>query len=174
MNSFANWIAAVGTVFTAALALWLAVRDRRVTIDARLTVGLVPGADRSVLDQRVFVLSFTNSGVRPVTVTNHSWSVPFVKGVIFMFPNLDPKVGSLCTKLPVELTDGKSGHSFYPIDHFASLEKPETVLFHPNALVAWLRIRFFRVFIQTSVGKSVHVKVDAKVRQDLWRQYRDA
>lgn len=173
VNSFSNWLSAIGTVATAALALWLSVRDRRVNVRAKLSMGLVPGSDSRVLDQRVFALEFTNDGPRTVTVTNHAWLLPFLKGAIFMFPNLDTPVAHLCSKLPIELTDGKSGHTFYLVDHFAKLDEPEKVFFAKSRWRAWLRIWFFRLYLQTSIGKSVRVREDRHVRQALWRQYRD-
>ena len=174
VNSFSNWLSAVGTIATAALALWLSVRDRRINVRSRLTVSLVPGRDPRVLDQRVFSLDFTNEGPRTVTVTNHAWRLPFVKGMLFMFPNMDTAVAHLCSKLPLELTDGKTGHTFYPIDHFVKLEEPEKVFFPASRWRAWLRIWFFRLYVHTSVGKSVRVQVQRNVRRVLWQQYSDA
>jgi hypothetical protein len=174
VNSFSNWLSAVGTIATAALALWLSVRDRRVNVKAKFSVGLVPSNDPRVLNQRVFILEFTNNGPRTATVTNHAWRLPFVKGVVFMFPNMDTPVAHLCSKLPLELTDGKAGHSFYLIDHFARLDNAEEFFFPKNRWLAWLRIWFFRLYIQTSVGKSIRVHVRRQVRRVLWRQYSDA
>jgi hypothetical protein len=173
VNSFSNWLSAVGTVATAALALWLSVRDRRVNLMAKFSLGLVPGTDPLALDQRVFMLDFTNEGPRPVTVINHAWRLPLVRGVIFMFPSMDTAVAHLCTKLPVELTDGKAGHTFYPEDFFMKLDEPEKVFFPRSRWRAWLRIWFFRLYIHTSVGKNVQVRVHRQVRRRLWRQFRD-
>ena len=130
VNSFSNWLSAVGTVLTAALALWLSVRDRRVNLAADISLGLVPGPNPKILDQRVFVLEYTNNGPRTVIVTNHSWRLPFVRGAVLLFPNMDSSVAHLCSTLPQELTDGKSGHSFYLEDHFAKLKPPESMFFH--------------------------------------------
>ena len=174
VNSFSNWLSAVGTVLTAALALWLSVRDRRINLAANLSLGLVPGHDPRSLNQRVFVLEYTNNGPRTVIVTNHSWRLPFVRGATILFPNMDTSVAHLCSRLPQELTDGKSGYSFYLDDHFAKVEPPESMFFHPKLWIAWLRIWFFRLYISTSVGKRVRVKVHRQVRRSLWRQYRDA
>ena len=173
VNSFSNWLSAVGTVATAALALWLSVRDRRVNLKADLSLGLVPGSDPRILNRRVFVLEFTNEGPRTVTVTNHAWRIPFVKGVLFMFPNMDTSVADLCSPLPLELTDGKSGRAFYLDDHFAKLDKPDIALFHRHRGVAWFRIWFFRLYVHTSVGTRVRVRVHRHVRRSLWQQYRD-
>lgn len=174
VNSFSNWLSAIGTVATAALALWLSVRDRRVNVRAEFSVGQVPGENPRVLNQRVFILQFTNDGPRNFTVTNHSWRLPLLKRVIYMFPNMETPVAHLCSKLPLELTDGKTGYSFYLIDHFAKLDNAEEVFFPKSRWRAWLRIWFFRLYIHTSVGKSIRVHVSRHVRRSLWRQYSDA
>ena len=174
VNSFSNWLSAIGTVATAALALWLSVRDRRVNLKAEFSLGLTPSKDPRILDRRVFILEFTNQGPRTITITNHAWRLPFVKGVLFMFPNMDTSLAHLGSPLPLELTDGKSGHTFYSDDHFAKLEEPEKALFHPHRGVAWLRIWFFRLYVHTSVGKRVRVRVRRQVRRSLWRQYSEA
>ena len=171
INSFSNWISAVGTVAATFLALWLSVRDRRINLITQLSIGLVPSSNPAILDQQVLALEFTNGGPRTITVTSHAWRLPFIKTVVFMFPHLDTTLSHLSSKLPLELNDGKSGHIFYAIDHFAKLDDPGAVLFHNNRFVAWLRINFFRLYINTSVGKKVKVRVRRDVRRALWRQY---
>ena len=174
VNSFANWLSAVGTLFISGLALWLSIRDRLINMQAELNTGLIPGANPTILNQQVYILSFTNIGARPVTVRDHCWSLPFVKGIIFFMPYMDPQLGMLCTKLPIELTDGKEGHAFYAADFYSKLDKPEEFLFHRNRLVAWIRIHFFRVLITTTAGKRINVAVKPAVRKKLWRTYKAA
>lgn len=171
VNSFANWLSAIGTICITGLALWLSVRDRRVNLRATLTLGLLPSSNPNLLDRPVFVLSFTNVGPRPVTVTNHCWDLPFVMGIIFLQPYMEVELGRLCSKLPIELTDGKEGHAFYPNDFFQKLEDPQKFLFHTNRFVAWLRINFFQIRITTTAGTRPRVKIAHGVRQRLWHQY---
>ena len=113
INSFANWLSAMGTVLITGVGLWLSVKDKMLRVKAQLDVGLVPSSNPLVLDTRVYALSFTNVGPRPVTVTNHCWFLPFSRGVVFLMPQMDPQLGRLCSKLPLELTDGKEGLAFY-------------------------------------------------------------
>jgi hypothetical protein len=174
INSFANWLAALGTILITGLALWLPVKDRMVNVKAELSLGLVPGENPNVLDKQVYALSFTNVGPRPVTVTNHCWFLPLTKGVVFLMPQMDPQLGRLCSTLPIELTDGKEGHAFYAHDFFSKLDEPEKFLFHKNRFVAWLRIRFFRIRIATTIGKRLKVRINRTVRRRLWQTYRNA
>ena len=172
INSFGNWLSAIGTILISGLALWLSIKDRLIRVSAELNVGIVPGDNPLVLDTRVYILSFTNIGPRPVTITNHCWILPFPKSFVFLMPQIDSALGKLCSKLPLELTDGKEGHAFYSYDFFSKLNQPEKVFFHKNCLIAWIRIYFFKLRITTSVGKRLNVKIKRAVRRRLWQTYK--
>ena len=171
VNSFSSWIAAFGTIVISALALWLSVKDRMISLSARFDTVITAGQIANVLDRHGFMLSYTNVGRRPVTVVGHAWSVPFRKSKLILMPQMDPEIAHLCTNLPTELSDGKTGHIFYKLNFFSELEQPELVLFHSNRLVAFLRIKFFKIRIATSVGKDIRVRVTRNARRRLWILY---
>ena len=171
INSFAPWLSALGTILTSSLALWLSVKDRRVNISAVLNVGLIPSKVETLLDRQVFILTYTNIGYRKVTVTNHCWTFPLIKGIIFFNPNMDREIGSLCPQSSQELEDGQQAHVFYRYQFFLELDKPEDMLFPESKILAWLRINYFKVYIRTTVGRSVRVKIKPAVRRELWNQY---
>ena len=56
VNSFAAWLAAIGTILITGLALWLSVRDRRINLRSAMTLGLLPSSNLDVLDRGVFAL----------------------------------------------------------------------------------------------------------------------
>ncbi|MCC6208760.1 MAG: hypothetical protein IT488_11480 [Gammaproteobacteria bacterium] len=141
-------------------------------MSAEFNIGLVAGDNPSIIDRECYVLSFTNIGPRPITVTNHCWFLPFFKGNIFLMPQMDTQLGHLCSKLPLELSDGKEGRAFYGRDFFSQLDEPEKVLFHKNRLIAWLRIRLFRIYVTTTIGKRVKVAIKLAARKKLWRTYK--
>ena len=171
VNSFSSWLSAVGTIVISGLALWLAVRDRLINLKVSLSTGLIPGDDPSVLDQRVFILEYVNTGPRPVTITNHYWKLPFTRTRTVVFPQLQPKTGIYCARMPLELSDGKSANTFYPIHFFRhAIDDPETIFFPKQRWRAWVRIHFFSVLVPTSTGKVVRAKIRKGVRQTLWRQ----
>jgi hypothetical protein len=143
-----------------------------VNMRAEFNIGLVPGDSPSIIDREVYVLSFTNIGPRSITVTNHCWSLPFFKGIIFLMPSMDRQLGHLCSKLPLELSDGKEGYAIYGKDFFLQLNEPEKVLFHKNRLIAWLRIRLFRIYVTTTIGKRVKVAIKLAARKKLWGTYK--
>lgn len=171
INSFANWLAALGTIAAVIVALWLSVRDRTINLRASFDIGVTSFDNPTKLDQQVFILSFTNFGPRTVHVENFSLTLPFKKGVVLLFPQMDLRVSHLCTKLPAELLDGKSGNIFFPVNFFNVLEKPELVLFPKNKIIAWLRINYFKIQLATSVGKSIKVKINKRAREKLWDLY---
>ncbi|HHX8330657.1 TPA: hypothetical protein ACVOYW_004448 [Vibrio alginolyticus] len=63
-NSFASWLSAIGTLLVSGIALWLSVRDRFIRMSNRFSLGVL--ANGGELNMKVFVLEFTNIGVRPV------------------------------------------------------------------------------------------------------------
>ena len=142
--------------------------NMRATFDTVVTNGTSP----NVLDRHGFMLSFTNIGPRPITVTGHTWSLPFKKHQLFFMPQMEPGTAHLNSRLPVEITDGKEGHLFYKEAFFSELEQPEMALFHSNKTVAFARIWLFRIRIGTSVGKRVRVKVSRTARRRLWALYK--
>lgn len=176
INSFAPWLSAVGTVLISGIALWLSVRDRKVQLRATLSSGVIPQENPLVLNFCVYTLSCVNVGPRQVSVTNYHWryrKYPFTGKLNFWtFPYLDRRVSHMCSKLPKQLSDGEQVLIFHPSDFFAELERREEFLFADNALTAFYRIMTFNLYVDTSIGKPVKVKVSRKWRRSLWREYK--
>lgn len=174
INSFANWISAIGTVAISGIALWLSVRDRFVRMSNRFSWGVI--ANPLGGNMNVFILSFTNIGSRPVTVTNYKWRIPFSgkhTAYIVTMPQLDRRVAPYCTKMPAELSDGNSGNVFHTDDFFVNMDNPDNFLYPKEKWLAFVRIHFFKVFISTSLGKEIPVSIDRNVRKMLWNEYRE-
>jgi len=118
----------------------------QATFDTIVTVGDKP----MVLDRHGFMLYYTNIGPRPITVTGHSWRLPFQRRQLVFTPQYEPGTAHLHSKLPVEITDGKSGHVFYKQNFFSELEQPEMALldrpeFHRHSVAA-LRVALFELY----------------------------
>ncbi|MCZ4332279.1 hypothetical protein O4H51_05315 [Aeromonas hydrophila] len=125
-------------------------------------------------NMKVFILSFTNIGARPVTVTNYKWRIPFsgkITAYIITMPQLDRRVAPYCTKMPVELSDGNGGSIYHTDDFFIKMDDPDNFLYPKNKLLAFIRIKFFKIYISTSLGKDIPVSVDRGVRKMLWDEY---
>mgnify|MGYP006278641043 CR=1 FL=1 len=174
VNSFANWISAIGTVLISGIALWLTVKDRFLRMSNRFSWGIIANPNRA--NMKVFILSFTNIGVRPITVTNYKWRIPFSgksTTCLITMPQLDRRVSQFCTKMPVELSDGNSGSIYHTDDFFINMDNQDNFLYPENKLLAFIRIKFFKMYISTSIGKDIPVKVDRNVRKMLWNEYID-
>lgn len=176
INSFAPWLSAIGTVVISGVALWLSVRDRKVQLRATLSSGVIPLDNPRILNFMVYTLSCVNVGPRQVSVTNYHWryrKYPFTEKLNFWtFPYLDSRVSHMCSKLPKQLSDGEQVLIFHPSDFFAKLEKRGEFLFADDALAALYRIMTFTVYVDTSVGKPIKVKVGWKWRRNLWWEYK--
>ena len=176
INGFASWVSAFGTILISGLALWLAWKDRLVRISATFDYGVIPGDSPTVLNREVYVLAFTNIGYRTVTVTNYEWRIPnwpviWRKVRVITFPQLEPELGNVCSKFPVELTDGKEGHIFHKRSFFEDLEDRENLLFSSSYRIALLRIFSFKMIISTTTGKRANVNIPFRVRRNIWNRY---
>jgi hypothetical protein len=173
INSFALWISALGTVSVSAIALWLTIRDGFLRMSSRFSLGIIASASPAHENIKVYILEFTNVGIRPITVTNYRWKIPFLKKAAFVvtFPQMDARVSAVCTKFPAELKDGQGGNIFHTEDFFSAMDEPENFLYPKNKIKAFVRIWFFKMYISTSTGKQILVKVDKNVRKKLWKEY---
>lgn len=175
INSFAPWLSGIGTITISSIALWLSLRNKSIQVDASFSGGLIPSSNPNTLDQYVYVLSFVNTGPRPVTITNYKWIFrghPFgKKNFFFTFPYLDPQFARLSSSFPVELTDGKQGNVFHPKSFFEELENHEKFLYPKSRVLAFYRVFTFRIFLVTSVGKLVRVKLVKGLRREIWKKY---
>jgi hypothetical protein len=177
VNSFAAWLAAIGTILISGLALWLSWRDQLIRVKASFDYGLVPGDDPQVLNREVYILEFANIGRRSVTVTNYEWRIrrwpliwKYKRWVTF--PQLESGLGSLCSRFPVELQDGKAGHIFHKASFFNELDDKESHLFASSSLFAFVRIFDFKIVLRTTTGKDINVDIPFRVRKNIWHRYR--
>ena len=124
----------------------------------------------NVLNNEVYILSFTNIGHRMVTVTNYEWRIrkwPIIwkSNRLITFPYMDESLGHLCSKFPVELSDGKEGHIFHKGTFFEDLEIKENHLFSSSKFIAFMRIFDFKLFLRTTTGKIIDVYIPFRVRK---------
>lgn len=176
ISSFAPWLSAFGTIFISGVALWLSVRDKFIRLKANYSGSLIPSYDPQKLDTYAYVLDFVNVGARDVQVTNFEWHwkhAPFLKKQrIFMQPYLDERVAHLCSKFPMRLTDGESARLFFASDFIEKLDSPASFLFPANSIKAFFRIFTSEIFLCTSVGRKIKVRMRPGMRREIWRRYK--
>ena len=173
VNSFAPWLSAIGTILISGLALWLSVRDRFIRLSADFSGAVIAN---KIENNRVYSLHFVNIGPRDVRVVNFEWhwgGVLFLKPKIaFIQPYLNETVASLSSKLPVKLSDGESATLFFRLDFIEQLDDPQSFLFPKRNMKAIFRIFTSEIYLCTSVGKKIRVKIKPGIRLELWRRYR--
>src|SRR5690348_7809500 len=111
INSFANWLSAIGTLAAVIVSLWLAQRSApkaKLSVGIRAIVG--PGSREPFPEYIVFRL--TNHGERPLVVTQIGWRWGWLFWKQHAAQLYEPKLGS---KLPVELAHGQEASWFIPM-----------------------------------------------------------
>lgn len=156
VNSFANWISAIGTLAAVVLSLWLATRSWRPR--ARVRVG-----HRVVIDSgdigpwpEVIVFSVVNTGEKPLRITGIGWSIGFFRWKRQAIQMHDRVQSS---PIPVELTHGQEATWLFPLlpgEEGWMQSFPQKMLL-PHWRLGCLTLR--GVF-STSIGKTFVAKVE--------------
>jgi hypothetical protein len=169
VNALGAWAAAIGTVFTGFVALWLASRDRRIDLQLAATIG--SDELRWMTGEPDLLFSVRNAGHRNVTIT----AIGFTIGI---FPWMPPWCGllhrggfpilpdQLRPKVRTALADGET------MDH-AVQYRPwvfnlADALPCPYFLSQWT-IRFWAL---TSVDMVVSKRVSPRLRRRIVRAAR--
>ena len=149
INTFAPWLAALGTLAAVATSLYLARRADRVTLEVRVGVRLlmVKGGGSGHGTELIWV-NVTNLGRRAATLTNLCWRpVPWRKaGFGWHAPE-----NAYSSQFPITLTDGQSAYYAMPTSEFLNLknvsEFAHKIFSGPDG---WLRLRLLRFQVFTS------------------------
>jgi hypothetical protein len=160
INSFAPWLAAIGTIAAVVTSLHLARRADR--LDLELSVGIwaiaVQGGGPEHGTEQ-FRVSVTNLGRRPATLTQLYWrTVPWRKaGCVWIAP-----VNSYSSEFPKTLSDGEAANYLIPIDHFLkSFGGYSQENF--SGVLGWVRLRFLRFYVSTSTGATFSCKPESPI-----------
>ncbi|MGH8655769.1 MAG: hypothetical protein ACREYE_27930 [Gammaproteobacteria bacterium] len=166
LNTFADWVAAIGSISAVVVALYLARRDDQ----ARLDIGaglrmLVLGAGLTDEPEEVVTIRITNIGRRDVQVIGLGWRIGiFKRRYLEQATSFNP----LDTPLPVRLRDGDEVFYRIPltptslwIDKFVSTCVGEL----PVRRVR--RLNTLRVRVYTSVGRVFEKHVEPGLQQRL-------
>lgn len=111
------WIASIGTVAAVVVALWLAQRDRRPSLELRITHVLMISGYGGPTPEFISV-RITNKGIRPATIEGIGWR----SGWFVRLPFLKRKEAIQRTDLyaanpsmPIELADGDVANFLIPV-----------------------------------------------------------
>lgn len=156
-NVIGTWLAAIGTIATAAIAVWLASRDRRVSLQLIATLGnRAPNHSEGQV-----LLKVSNLGARRVVVTAMGFSVGIFPRWSPIFPRmylpLYPNANQPGMEWP--LIDGESidiAESFFPTVHNAA-----GCLMLPR----WFHAATLRFCVHTSVDVTRSARVKPRLRR---------
>jgi hypothetical protein len=163
-NSFANWIAAIGTVAAVWVSLHLANRVSR--FKAKFSVGHRLVIQPGVPDTPEYVVfRIVNTGERSLRITQIGWKVGLFRKRYAM--QLYDEIQS--SRLPVDLAYGQEAQWLVPL---AAREEPWLQYFAKGMLLPHLTTSLLtlRAHAMTSVG---HI-FEARPEQDLIDQLREA
>jgi hypothetical protein len=182
INSFAAWIAAIGTVGTLIGTIWIATSDRRPRVKLSTIVLMTgppivlgkPGTATVSTDEfsPFFQAEVVNIGQCPVIVDSCGWLVPLGWKKHLLTQTNRSSVSSVkdqSTPLPCTLRYGERANwVFDPWTLPATTHELHGTKFK---WLAWLRVRFMKFGITTSVGKNIRARADEGVRDHVWKQY---
>lgn len=160
-NSFANWIAALGTVAAVWVSLHLANRISR--LKARFSVGhrllIQPGLNAT---PEFVVFTIVNTGERTLRITQIGWKVGLFKKryAVQMYDEAQS------SRLPVELAHGQEAQWFVPL---AAREEPWLQYFAKGMLMPHLATSLLtlRAHAFTSVGHVFETRPEGNLIQKL-------
>lgn len=158
INSFANWLSAIGTLAAVVVSLYLARRLSSPT--AKLTVGhrivMTPGVKGP--NPEYIQFHIVNTGDRPIRVTGIGWKVGLWKKrqAVQMFEGL------MSSPLPVDLAHGQEAKWFVPL---SVREEPWLTYFAKGMLMPNYRLSCFSLRGQAfiSTGRVFNIKPESSL-----------
>lgn len=153
INSFANWLSAIGTLVAVVVSLYLASRISRPRIKVSVGHRIMIDAGYKAPYPEFIVFRVVNTGDRTVRVTQIGWKVGLCKKR-FAVQLFDPLLSST---LPVELSHGQEAQWFIPL---AAREEPWLTFFAKGMLMPHYQISCFtlRAQVYLSLGNVFKVK----------------
>lgn len=176
INTFAPWLAALGTFSAVVVSLYLARTNDRIRLALQagirdvarpagryvlLRVGVKSKSSEN-LPQIVWV-NITNVGRRSATITHLYWRpVPWRKRG---FPLLPPMPASpYASDFPITLVDGKSADYGWPLPEFEK-QVPQEFRDEFKGFRGAIRLWWARVCVGTSTGEVFRCKPEKELRE---------
>lgn len=164
-NSFANWLAALGTIAAVILSLHFARKSGKP--QASVSVGhriIVERGQKTDHYPEVIVFRIANTGDRTIRVTQLAWETGiFNFNNRFAIQTFDPAQSS---PLPIELSHGQEASWLVPMDmrerHWIDYFVKGFLSTHPRTSIYSLRAVF-----HTSTGASFSVRPEKALRIKL-------
>jgi hypothetical protein len=165
INSFADWLAAFGTIAAVSVALYFALRDARIRL--KVVVGLRLLLQRGANERpEFFSIEVTNIGRRPARIV----SIGMRDGLRFRIKGFGfgshmvviPSDHEWSARVPTTLNDGERAHYLFPWSDYAR-QNGDTIRRHFSGRLGWIRARLLRVGVYTSAGGTFDVRMERQL-----------
>lgn len=164
INTFAPWLAALGTLAAVVTALYLARRSERISLKVSLGIRKVAVEGGTFGESPSFVWAgITNLGRRTATLTT-LWFRPSLwgkAGAVWLAPR-----NALSSPFPITLGDGQSANYALPVDEFQK-NFEEIVRGWVSGKLGRVRLRFVSFRVTTSTGQVFSTIPEKPMRQLL-------
>ena len=166
INSFAPWLAALGTVAAVIVSLYLARRALRLDIRVFAQIVATFGMEPS---EELFKIGVVNHGRKAVVSQIVWWSLGFGRRKQLWI--VLPPRNHLSTGLPCELDFGEKADFFFPTATFNETGRP--LLEHVrDSVFPQLTVRLLRVGVVASTNQYFRIPLDAYLRKFILERSR--
>jgi hypothetical protein len=169
INSFAEWLSAIGTIAAVIVALYLARRDSRIRL--KVVVGIRRILQHGVKERpEFFNIEVTNMGRRPANIIN----LVLRDGLRFRVRRVGlgcqivmiPPANEWSSRVPITLSDGERADYFVPWPEFEGLNGERMRGLFAGRL-GWIRARLFHVGVVTSAGGIFDGRIERQLADRL-------
>lgn len=161
INSFAPWLAAIGTLSAVVVSLYLARRSDRIRLKVSLSISVlvIEGGGPGHGTEHVW-LTVTNLSRRQAVLTQLFWKpVPWKKsGAVWITP-----INAVSSKLPISLGDGQSANYLHPIEDFREQFSEGARLWY-TGMLGKVRLRLTKISVVTSTGYVATARLNKALR----------
>lgn len=167
LSLIGTWLAGVGTIFVAVVALVLAWRDRRVRLLVSInSKHIIPPPVGRRADDLYVGIQVTNVGLRPVQITGIGWSFGIwpLKTHLHQIPG--PR--NISAQVPLSLNESESGSFMIPFSQAGGedwLGSMADVLRH--AWFSHINVATLRLLVWTSYGRAIRKRPGRRLRKHL-------
>lgn len=159
-----SWVAGIGTILAAAVAVYIATWDHKVRMRAAARIGVMIGVPGVSHEDSFVWVSATNIGRRTAVINNVCLRAGIFPAKSPFLPirhaiwTPDPR---LSTTLPAALKDGETAQFWAPLD--ASTAALAELLDRPYFLSA----RLFKIYVSDSVGNEFRARLSKELLKSL-------
>ena len=169
INSFAEWLSAIGTLAAVIVALYLARRDSRIRLKVVVGIRVIL---QSGVDERpeFFSIDVTNLGRRTANIVNlvmrdglrfRVKQFGFGRQMVMM-----PFANAWSARVPTTIGDGERANYLLPWPQFETVNG-DYMRAHFAGRLGWLRARLFRIGVVTSAGGISDVRIERALADRL-------